>query len=97
MSASTTVEEPRGAIGFIDLIYRRRAVRAYQPNAIEERRLHALLEAAVHAPTAMHQEPWQFVVVQDRALLENKSRGRGDSGRAMGGAARKREKAGAPA
>jgi len=73
MSASTAVEEPRGAIGFIDLIYRRRAVRAYQPNAIEERRLHALLEAAVHAPTAMHQEPWQFVVVQDRALLERLS------------------------
>jgi nitroreductase len=46
MSMSTAVQDPRGAI---DLIYRRRAVRAYQPNAIEERRLHALLEAAVHA------------------------------------------------
>jgi hypothetical protein len=46
MSVSTAVEDPRSAI---DFIYRRRAVRAYQPNAIEERRLHALLEAAVHA------------------------------------------------
>src|SRR5665647_2309577 len=73
MSASTAVEEPRGATGFIDLIYRRRAVRAYKPNAIEERLLHALLDAAVHAPTAMHQEPWQFVVVQDRALLKRLS------------------------
>jgi len=28
-----------------------------------------LLDAAVQAPTAMHMEPWAFVVVQDRALL----------------------------
>jgi nitroreductase len=27
------------------------------------------VHAAVRAPTAMHQEPWSFVVVQDRAML----------------------------
>ena len=32
-----------------------------------------LLDAAVHAPTAMHQEPWKFVVIQDRALLRRLS------------------------
>jgi nitroreductase len=73
MSAPTTVEEPRGTTGFIDVIYRRRAVRAYKPDAIDERRLRALLDAAVHAPTAMHQETWQFIVVQDRALLKRLS------------------------
>jgi hypothetical protein len=52
MSASTTVEEPRSAIGLIDLIYRRRAVRAYQPNTIEERRLHAARRDTRHSAQA---------------------------------------------
>jgi nitroreductase len=73
MSAPTLVEEPRGTTGLFDLIYKRHAVRAYKPDAIDERRLRALLDAAVHAPTAMHQEPWQFIVVQDRALLKRLS------------------------
>jgi nitroreductase len=30
-----------------------------------------LLEAAVHAPTAVHQEPWAFVIVQDKAVLRS--------------------------
>jgi len=70
MSAPTIVEEPRGTV---DFIYRRRAVRAYKPDAIDERPLRALLDAAVHAPTAMHEEPWRFVVVQHRALLRRLS------------------------
>jgi nitroreductase len=32
-----------------------------------------LLEAAVRAPTAIHQEPWGFVVIQDKKLLQTLS------------------------
>ena len=70
MSEPTLVDEPRGTTDLLDVIYRRRAVRAYTPDPIDERRLRALLDAAVHAPTAIHQEPWQFVVVQNRTLLK---------------------------
>ncbi len=73
MSARTAVEEPQAAAGLINLIHWRRAVRAYRPTAVSERQLRALLDAAVRAPTAMHQEPWQFVIVQDRALLRRLS------------------------
>src|ERR1035437_6522422 len=55
---------------FTEVLYRRRAVRAYKADVIEEHRLKKLLDAAVHAPTARHQEPWQFVVVQNRELLK---------------------------
>ncbi|HTO73096.1 MAG TPA: nitroreductase family protein, partial [Gemmatimonadales bacterium] len=47
----------------------RRAVRAYRPEPVPEATIRQLLEAAVQAPTAMHLEPWAFVVVQDRARL----------------------------
>jgi len=66
MSTSTIVEQSRGAL---EAMNARRAVRAYTPEAVDERRLLALLGAAVRAPTAMHREPWRFVIVQDRALL----------------------------
>jgi nitroreductase len=57
----------------LDLIYQRRAVRRYAPKVIDEQMLRSLLDAAVHAPTAMHHEPWRFVIVQNRALLRRLS------------------------
>jgi nitroreductase len=73
MPAPTTIEGRRGTLSLIDAIQLRHAVRSYRPDAIDERRVRALLDAATHAPTAMHQEPWQFVVVQNRALLKRLS------------------------
>jgi nitroreductase len=53
----------------LDAIYARHATRAFTPAEIDEPTIRQLLAAAVHAPTAMHLEPWAFVIVQDRALL----------------------------
>jgi nitroreductase len=53
----------------IDAIYTRRAVRNYLPRRVESELIHALLTAAVQAPTAMHEEPWLFAIVQERAQL----------------------------
>lgn len=57
----------------LDSIYHRRAVRHYTPEAVDEQTIRSLLDAAVHAPTAMHMEPWAFVVVQDKAMLKRLS------------------------
>ncbi|HSB55182.1 MAG TPA: nitroreductase family protein [Gemmatimonadales bacterium] len=62
----TTLLHEAGAIG---TIYHRRAVRDYLPDPIPEATVRTLLEAAVQAPTAMHLEPWTFVVVQDKSRL----------------------------
>jgi nitroreductase len=53
----------------LDAIFTRRSVRSYLPRTIDESTVRSLLDAAVQAPTAMHDEPWQFVVVQDPAML----------------------------
>jgi nitroreductase len=55
--------------GVLEAIRERRSVRAYRPGQPADAVILRLLEAAVHAPTAMHAEPWGFVVVQDRAAL----------------------------
>jgi nitroreductase len=55
----------------LDAIYARHATRAYTTDAVDDATIRTLLAAAVHAPTAMHLEPWAFVVVQDRELLRH--------------------------
>ena len=57
----------------MDAIYRRRAVRDYKPRKIEQATIRTLLDAAVHAPTAMHEEAWAFAVVQDTNILKRLS------------------------
>ncbi len=54
-------------------IHARRSVRAYAQTPLDSATVQTLLDAAVHAPTAMHEEPWAFVVVQDHALLQRLS------------------------
>jgi nitroreductase len=57
----------------MEAIHTRRSVRAYSPHALEVATIRALLDAAVRAPTAMHGEPWAFVIVQDRHVLKRLS------------------------
>jgi nitroreductase len=59
-----------GPLSALDAIFMRRSVRAYTPQSLDEATVRALLDAAVQAPTAMHMEPWAFVVIQDRATLK---------------------------
>jgi nitroreductase len=56
-----------------ETILARRSVRSYKAQEIDQVTTHILLEAAVRAPTAMHQEPCAFVIIQDRALLRKLS------------------------
>jgi nitroreductase len=51
----------------------RRSVREYAPDVLDKATVEALLEAAVHAPTAMHRETWSFVIIQDKAQLQRYS------------------------
>jgi len=41
----------------------RHSVRNFQPSKVDRRTIQRLLQAAVHAPTAIDQEPWAFAVV----------------------------------
>ena len=56
-----------------DAIYARRSVRGYTHQKLTEATVRELLAAAVRAPTAIHEEPWQFLVVQDDATLRRLS------------------------
>jgi nitroreductase len=54
----------------MDLIAKRRSIRRYTDNEIESDKIELLKEAALRSPSSRGVNPWQFVFVTDRALLE---------------------------
>ncbi len=54
-------------------IRQRHAVRSFAHQVVDESTIHALLEAAVRAPTAVHEEPWAFAIIQDKVTLKRLS------------------------
>ncbi|KTD40562.1 nitroreductase family protein [Legionella parisiensis] len=60
----------RYKIDVIDAIYNRRAVRNYLPQKVDSEIIHQLLDAATHAPSALHEESRGFVVIQNKSLLD---------------------------
>ena len=51
----------------------RRSVRNYSSKKVDDASIHKMLCAAVQAPTAIDEEPWAFIVVQDKNLLNRLS------------------------
>ncbi len=50
-------------------IFTRRSVRSFTTDTVSDDQVHTLLRAAMQAPSAGNQQPWHFVVVRDRLLL----------------------------
>lgn len=50
-------------------ILTRRSVRDFKPEPISDDDQEDLLRAGMQAPTAKNEQPWHFVVIDDRALL----------------------------
>ena len=48
----------------------RRSIRKYTGEKIPEGDIKTLLEAAMNAPSAHNKQPWHFIVVDDRAVLD---------------------------
>ena len=54
----------------LELLRHRRSIRAFQTRPVETEKVEQLCEALLRAPTSRGRNPWQFVVVDDRELLE---------------------------
>jgi len=53
----------------IEAIMSRRSVRSYTDEPVSDEAVELLLRAAMNAPSARNQQPWEFVVIRDRAVL----------------------------
>lgn len=52
-------------------IMTRTSVRAYSDRKVGKHQIDSLLHAAMAAPTAMNKQPWSFVVINDRQILDS--------------------------
>jgi nitroreductase len=57
--------------GIMSAIYKRHSVRDYSDEIVNDPSIHALLYAAIQAPTALHQEPWVFAIVQNKKIMHS--------------------------
>ena len=51
-------------------IYHRVSIRKYQDKPVEPEKTEAILRAAMQAPSAANQQPWEFYVVTDKEKLK---------------------------
>lgn len=56
-----------------DVILTRRSIRKYTKKSIPDELIKELLDAGVSAPSAGNQQPWQFIVIDDRKVLDETS------------------------
>ncbi len=55
----------------LECIKARRSVRRFQNKAVGPDTMSCLLRAAMRAPSAHNQQPWEFIVVQNKELIES--------------------------
>lgn len=68
--AAAPQEPPPTEMSAFDAIRGRRSVRKFKPTPIPREHLERILQAARLAPTSGNQQPWKFLVVDDRALID---------------------------
>jgi len=67
-SEAVSVNAPMDS--FWDVVKKRRSVRSFKPDPIPEEHLMKIVDAARMAPSAGNEQPWKFVIVTDRKLIE---------------------------
>jgi nitroreductase len=58
---------------FTEIAKKRRSVKKYTPQQVEQEKIDAIIEAALRAPSGKAARPCEFVVVKDKELLEKLS------------------------
>ncbi|MGL4492836.1 MAG: nitroreductase family protein [Tannerellaceae bacterium] len=57
--------------GAIETIFARKSVRSFLPEKIEDEKTELLLKAGMAAPSGKNIQPWEFIVIDDRATLDS--------------------------
>ena len=58
-----------------DIFQKRRSVRNFKPDAIPDSDIVKIIDAARTAPTSGNQQPWKFLVVRDKNLINKMKEG----------------------
>lgn len=54
----------------LDNIYQRRSVRNFSDKEVSDEIIKEIIRAGTYAPTAVNKQPWRFVVIKNKQLIE---------------------------
>lgn len=57
----------------MDLIEKRKSIRSYKPQDVEEEKLNYILQAFRKAPSAKNLQPWKLIIVKDKKKISDLS------------------------
>lgn len=57
----------------MSLCMQRKSVRRFLPTQIPHETIEKLMMSAMQAPTATNQQPWEFIIIKNRSILESLS------------------------
>jgi nitroreductase len=55
---------------FFDTVFHRSSVRSFTSDPVTEEEVESLLKAAMAAPSAVNRQPWEFITITDKGILE---------------------------
>lgn len=58
---------------FLEFLKGRRSIRAFQKEEIKEEHLKMILEAGRWTPSASNRQPWEFIIIKDKEILQKVS------------------------
>ncbi len=70
MSSGDEAASGADQMGAIEAIMTRSSVRAYSAEAVSAEAVETMLKAGMAAPTGGNRQPWRFVVIDDKAILD---------------------------
>ncbi|MCP3891609.1 MAG: NAD(P)H-dependent dehydrogenase/reductase [Desulfobulbaceae bacterium] len=59
---------------FIELLRKRRSIRQYEAKAVESEKVDLLVEAMLRSPSSRSLNPWEFVVIEDKEMIQDLAR-----------------------
>jgi nitroreductase len=68
-----TLNSKLNMTSFYDLVKNRRSIRKYEDRAVEQEKIDSILRSALMSPASKRTNGWEFIVVDDRELLQKMS------------------------
>lgn len=69
-NSNTDTKEDKGNNPTLETIFNRKSVRKYTEQPVEKEKLEMLARAGMAAPSSRDRRPWEFIIVTDRAILD---------------------------
>lgn len=69
-SCNSNTEKSSNSNAAIDVILKRTSIRGYQDRKVSREQLETIVRAGMAAPTAVNKQPWFFLVIEDKDILQ---------------------------